>query len=311
MGPLVPSNIFYDRETQRPKLSLVGVTNFLWHFFEPDTFRRIVGPKNGTYLLPEKCAGREADAYADQYFLGMLALELLESRMLFVVAENEQPADPLALLERAPWAKRHQQFRAIVACLLAKDPLQRFRGGMSEVLANLRALEDASRALAKYSFCTYVVPEGEGEAAGLAFSRQFYKKFFERAPAVEKLFREAQRQRTAATAPAHEPPAIPDDMQHRKLMDGLKAVLNFRPGGQPSSIDSVAARHAGFHLDAGQLADFEASFIDTLEARVRQTAEGAAELEEIVEAWQTLFAPVRAEMLGYTERHGHSSQGRA
>src|SRR4051812_8494248 len=54
MGPLPPHGIFYDRATRRPQISLVGVTNFLWRFFEPDTFRRIVGPKSGIYLLPEK-----------------------------------------------------------------------------------------------------------------------------------------------------------------------------------------------------------------------------------------------------------------
>ena len=66
MGPLPPSSIFYDARTKWPQISLVGVTNFIWHFFEPDTFRRIVRPKFGTYLLPEKVNGNKADIRADQ-----------------------------------------------------------------------------------------------------------------------------------------------------------------------------------------------------------------------------------------------------
>ena len=54
MGPLVPRNIYYDPATMRPQISLVGVTNFLWHFFDTPTFARIVAPSGGIYRLPEK-----------------------------------------------------------------------------------------------------------------------------------------------------------------------------------------------------------------------------------------------------------------
>ena len=302
MGPLPPSNIFYDRATQRPQISLVGVTNFLWRFFDPDTFRRIVGPESGTYRLPEKSVADPVDDRADQYFLGMLALELLEGRALFIGANNEPPVEPLDVLKNAHWAKRHEQLGAIVARLLAKEPKDRFSDGMSEVLANLRTLEDSSRALAKYSFRAYVASEVQGDSPGAGFSKSFYENLFARAPAVRKLFLDAHQRRTAATAQAQEPPTIPDETQYRKLMDGLKAVLNFRPGCDPSSIDSIAARHVGFHLDATQFEDFEASFIETLEQHVSRSTDDRAEIAEITEAWKKLFAPVRAEMLDYAKR---------
>jgi hemoglobin-like flavoprotein len=95
---------------------------------------------------------------------------------------------------------------------------------------------------------------------------------------------------------------MPDDTHHRKLMDGLKAVLNFRPGGEPSAIDSVAGAHRGFGLTADQLADFEASFLATLERRLEATGEDDAARAEIVDAWRTLFAPVRAELLEIATR---------
>ena len=301
VGPLLPSKIFYDQAAQRPQILPVSVTNFLWRFFDPDTFPRIVGPKSGVHRLPEKCAGDPVDHRADQYFLGMLALELLEGRELFI-ASNEQPVEPFDVLKSACWAKRHEQFGAIVSRLLAKDPKDRFED-MTEVVNNLQTLEDSSRALAKYSFRTYVAPEDQGDLAGVRFSTVFYEKFFTRAPALRKLFLDAHQQRTGAIAQAQE---IPDGSQHRKLMDGLKAVLNFRPGSNPSSIDSVASRHAGFHLDSTHFEDFEASFIATLEQHVIESSDVRTEIAETSEAWKNLFAAVRVEMLGYSStNHRH------
>jgi serine/threonine protein kinase len=298
MGPLPPANIFYDPVAWRPQISLVGVTNFLWHFFEPATFRSIVGPQSGTYELPEKVPGKQVDCRADQYFLGMLALELLdlERAPLFVVGQNEKPLDPLDLLRTASWARRHEQLSSLVARLLAKDPNDRFDGGLTEVVASLRSLEDSSRALAKYSFRTYVAAD---ESKGVEFSKSFYKKLFERDEDVRKYFEHAHEQRMAAKGPATS--TIPDETQHRKLMDGLKAVLNFRPGGNPSSIDSVAARHVDFNLNAKHFEAFEASFLATLEQRF-DPADNLAEPAEVIDAWKKLFAPVRAEMLNYPKR---------
>lgn len=301
MGPLWPNNIFYNPATQRPQISLVGVTNFLWYFFEPSTFQRIVGPKNGTYLLPEKACGELVDHRADQYFLGMLALELLEGRSLFITAGDEQPADPLELLRNSRWAQRHEQLGGILSRMLAKEPNERFTD-MAEVVANLLNLEDSGRALAKYSFRTYVAPEGEGDSAGTEFSKSFYERLFLRAPEIRRLFLDAHQQRMAARPQTEKTSTIPDETQHRKLTDGLKAVLNFRPGANPSSIDTVAARHVGFRLNAKQMEDFETCFIETLVQQFMQSKDEHADMTEITDAWKKLFAPVRAEMLDYPKR---------
>lgn len=316
MGPLVPGNIYYDAATMRPQVSLVGVTNFLWHFFEPQTFRHIVGPKNGTYLLPEKLAGAEADVRGDQYFLGLLALELMEGRPLFIVGEKDLPVDPLAVLAQAAWAPRHAQLARLVRRLLAPKPEDRFQGDaaelaaadpavrarapMREVLANLRTLESADRALAKYAYRRVVTPAWEGVAASLAFSHAFYDAFFTRSPASRTIFEHARRARGGANGP------VPDETHHRKLLDGLKAVLNFAPGAEPSAIDSLAASHAGFGLDATHFADFEAAFLATLDQALAAAGDSDADRAEIAAAWRSLFAPVRAEMLAIAARRGRT-----
>jgi hemoglobin-like flavoprotein len=78
----------------------------------------------------------------------------------------------------------------------------------------------------------------------------------------------------------------------------MKEVLNYRPGGNPSSIDTVASSHVRFNLEKDHFEAFEASFIETLRHKI-QSQEDSAHLEEITEAWKMLFEPVRAEMLGY------------
>jgi hypothetical protein len=299
MGPLVPKNIFYDAATQRPQLSLVGVTNFLWHFFEADTFRHIVGPKHGTYLLPEKLAGATPDVRADQYFLGMLALELMAGRPLFLVGEHEQPEDPLAILARAPWADRHQQFGRLVARLLQPDPDRRFQGRtaidaaapMREAMDALRALEGSARALAKHSYNHCIAVARDGLPPGVAFAQAFYADFFERSPSARALFEREHAARGGAPGAT-----LPDLVHHHKLMEGLKAVLNFRPGGTPSAIDSLVAQHRRLAVGALQLADFEDSFIVTLDRQLAACGEDDEDRAEIVAAWQQLFAPVRSEM---------------
>ncbi len=86
----------------------------------------------------------------------------------------------------------------MVSRLLNEDPQKRFRD-MTEVSASLLALEDSSRALAKYSFRTYVAPPSTGEPAGFAFAKDFYEDFFLHLPEMKKLFVDAQHQRMTGT----------------------------------------------------------------------------------------------------------------
>ena len=290
MGPMPPTRIYYDCENRRAQISLVSVTSLLWRFFEPGTFRNIVGSTGGVYLLPEKLDGKPVDERADQYFLGLLALELMEARQLFQPAGNERPADPADILEKARWVKRHEQFGEIVRRLLKKDPGERFTD-MDGVIAELDCLEDSSRALAKYSFRTYVAPSSEQEPAGTKFSRAFYAKFFRETKGAEAVFLREHDKRVAGTVSAGLTLAMPEEAQHRKLMDGLKAVLNFRPGGNPSAIDSVAIRHADMEINLGQLESFERCFLSTLGDFVSDQGD-IADMAEICKAWSGLFKPV-------------------
>ncbi len=304
MGPLVPQNIFYDTRSQRPQLALLGVTNFLWYFFDPATFRRMVNPSSGTYELPEAlhAAAENADEtrlerqhrlqQADQYFLGMLALELLQGENLFIVDEKASAREPRRFLESTPrpaWAQRHEQLFGVIDRLLQLRPSARY-DDMGQVVAQLRDLEESWRALAKASFLQHLEPAGDAQR-WFAFSKAFYGNFFSLRPQARLSFVRA-RGRPAEEAEHFEP----DNRHHAKLLDGLKAVLNYRAGGKPSAIDSVVRSHVGYGIAAGDLLPFSVAFLKTLREHLEQARLDAQSVADIVAAWQTLFAPVVAEM---------------
>jgi serine/threonine protein kinase len=308
IGPLLPGNIYYDHRTGLPQISLVGVTNFLWHFFDADTFQRIVHPKSGTYLAPEKIAQRQVDHRADQYFLGMLALELLELEQLFAVPHGAVLPSPQELLARARHSSarwtRHEQLRELVCRLLQPDPDDRF-DSMAQVVQQWAALEEPHRVLAKYAFRRWIEPDGNADS-GLAFSRRFYARFFEADASVRGIFQHAAQQRNLATTAD----ALTLDVAHlRKLVDSLKSVLNYRGGNAPSSIDSLMAVHHNRGIQPAHFQAFTDSFITTLRETWAAEATAAAktpdsvqapveppEAETIVQAWQALFAPAMDEM---------------
>jgi TIR domain len=277
MGPLLPDNVFWDEHLRRPMISLVGVTNFLWHFFEAKTFQGIVSPSSGTFIAPEKRDGSKFDQRVDQYFLGMLALELLEGKHVFGKTRVPKPLDVLDA-SKHPW-KRHSQLAKLVERLLNDDPRRRFPH-MSDVVVQLRALEESERVLAKYAYRTWVQPRGT------KFSTAFYKRFFRLDASAQEVF-ERQMPSTQPGAP------VLTEAHHKKLMDSLVAVLNFRRGSDPSSIEYLVPSHRKLRLVATQLHNFRESFITTLKAFIDPHE---PDIGAIVEAWRNLFEPALEEL---------------
>ncbi len=205
------------------------------------------------------------------------------------------PSALLAQIENstAPWT-RHEQLKKLLCRLLHPDPNRRF-DTMDQVAAQLRALEEPSRVLAKYSFRRWVEPEGDARLS-IAFSWRFYERFFSTDASVRAIFaRAAQQRRPDADGDA---PAL-DEVHHRKLIDSLKAVLNYRLGNEPSSIDSLVPMHHNRRITGPHFQAFTDSFIDTLKDSMRDAPDAAdaqGDPGEIVNAWGALFAPVIEEM---------------
>ncbi|KQP23238.1 TIR domain-containing protein [Pseudorhodoferax sp. Leaf267] len=281
-GPLPPDSVFWDERSERPMLSLVGVTSFLWHFFDPDTFTRMITPKGGTYVVPEKRNGQAMDQRADQYFLGMLALELLECERVF--AQVPAPA-PLTVLRnsRKLWT-RHQQLVALLERLLQDDPDQRF-ASMREVTSQLASLEEPHRVLAKYAYRQWVEP------LGMQFSQAFYTRFFQDDKASRAIFERALGPRAAGLI-------LVDDAHHNKLVGSLGKVLNYRRGSPPSSIDDLVPSHRDKGITIEHLRHFREAFLKTLEAQIDASD---PEKRAVVDAWRQLFEPVLDAMASMLE----------
>ena len=269
MGPLIPDALYWDERAQMPLMSLAGVTAFLWHFFDPHTFRRIVRPTAGEYVAPDKLRAEPVTPLVDQYFLGMLALQLLEGELLFRGAQPRRPLDVIAATTR-PWG-RNRQFVGLLQRLLADEPAHRFPS-MQHVVEHLAAMEEPHRVLAKWSYEQWIRQDDDGSA----FAAAFYERFFARDPQARALFGR-----------------LPDAEHHRKLVLSLVAVLNHRRGNAPTSIQPLVARHRDLQIGAAQLVSFRDAFIETLDHRL-----GAAERERdaVLAAWRQLFEPVLEEL---------------
>lgn len=330
MGPLVPAYVFYNRSTQRPLLSLTSVSNFLWQFFEPESFGRLINPDMGGYTLPERkdpVSGKPVPQQtfcgtyspritqkADQYFLGMLALELLEGKVLFSGHGGGGFPNPLSYFDNEAnhaWCKRNDALAQVIEKLLREDPGARYEN-MREVAAALIGVEDQKRALAKHSYREYIAPKDSDDpdnSAGVRFSEKFYKRFFEKSADVEAAFKRAQEQNlkkmlastTGGSALARNvtvPSMLPLLEHHKKLIAALAAVLNYRGGSRPTSISPVVERHREIEIADSLFDYFKESFLEVLreEIQMKRPEGGDAEARETCAAWEELFAPVMKDM---------------
>jgi hemoglobin-like flavoprotein len=168
------------------------------------------------------------------------------------------------------WRREHAQLWSIIGKLLEPDPGRRW-DSMQEVARRLRALEEEGRALAKRVF----LAAADGNADGgvhlknnVGFFEQFYDAFLTASPESLSKFEGKDLK-----------------VQHAKLMHAMVAVLNFRPGNEPTSLDPYLEAHRGKGITAREFDKFRESFLATMD---RFTGGD----QRIRKAWEDLFAPV-------------------
>jgi serine/threonine protein kinase len=272
LGFVTPSDIYYDQDSARLRIAPLGVSSFLWHVLDWDRFVKWVDQRASAYQLPEQLnrPSERATRKADQYVLARLGLELLEGKsfdcILGAKSLEEFWEKPESFITGI-WKDNHRQLWGILNTMLRKDPRARW-GSMDEVVRKLRALEESGRALAKR---TYVLPQGvtADHAAfhlenNTAFFKTFYDSFF------------------SASKESAEKFTGPPEQQHRKLMDAMVSVLNFREGNSPTSLDQFLAVHRGKGITTREFEQFRVCFIKTLKTFAD---------DEEVKAWDDLFKP--------------------
>jgi len=280
-GLMTPRHIYYDARAQKLLLPAVGVSSFLWSKLGWERFSawQDADGNAAAYVAPEQRDSHEATHLTDQYMLGQLAFQMLEGRLPFDirrpldVLEKEEFWENPQTTVKGNWPAAHQAFANVIFKMLDRVPARRWRN-FDEIIARLRVMDDESRALAKL---TYLGSNGSSLSLGRdeAFFRDFYREFFARAPGAERKF---DRKNTD---------------QHRKLMESMVAVLNFRPGNEPTALTAVLEKHLDPRIKPtpAEVDQFRDAFLHTLESRMPGTMSDK-ERAVILNAWRDLFAPV-------------------
>lgn len=215
-----------------------------------------------TYLAPETSAGQPANGAdrerldaLEQYYLGLLGLELLLGRPPCEVQCFDDLAikgrffdDPRAFFddgrgEAESWVDASPALAYVLIRLLARHPGQRI--GSSDVVA--RDLE--SLAAGGLPSCLRRQLDADGERILKPdFTNAFYDRLFAARPALEGRFGDRERQ-------AH------------MLADAMPDLLAFDPQfPRTSRFQQLADKHAGYGIDADDVEAFSSSFLAQVDA---------------------------------------------
>jgi serine/threonine protein kinase len=281
IGPIRPSQVHYDKVHNKVRISLVHIANeTLTSCRQRPTL--LLDDDALTYLSPERYDGEKVTGLTDQYYLGLLGLELLlgrppvdvgtfanleikkqffeSPRLFFGELPSKQPAFSFVLarmLERKPekrWASMSDLIRA----------LQQIEAGEVPEILRERADEDYSDKLRD----------------NRSFFHSFYQRFFESSDEIGKLFDRR---------------GVKLDDQYRKLDRAMGSLLNFNRRLKTTSIDAQIESHGDFGLEAKHFEFFREAFLHAL--RQMKTID-----EYSQEAWRAILDPALSYMRDKTCR---------
>jgi serine/threonine protein kinase len=298
-GPMVPDHLFYDDRLNRVRFSAISISNYAWDVLGWRRFTMLVNNEFEGYAAPEQLdAERSAmkldKRSIDQYMLGQLAVAMLDRKRSSARApvrgdnEFERRRETLAepLKYAGSWKDTHPQLARIISRMLAVDPKARWSAetGMSDIATELAHVESHRRALAKGSFLKWIENDER-------FFEEFYAHFF-------------QSMKRNGVASIEKFKGIDRQQQNEKLRRGMAAVLNFRPGNEPTALRYVAHGHRKLGVSGVELQQFADSFLEVLgrrlNERIPRSDPMARRKEDIMEAWKALLEQV----LDYFRKEG-------
>jgi len=299
-GPMIPEHLFYDEALDRLRFSALSISNVAWDVLGWKKFAALIDDNSARYVAPEQAGIERGVAKidkrkTDQYMLGQLMVEMLDGRLpLGASAGSRDDLDQKVKLFDQPlryaggWKTWHPQLEQVVTRMLARDPEDRW-SGMSEIVTELRGVEAERRALAKESYVKWIDTDTR-------FFEDFYRAFFA----------------TRVAKQAHSASKFDNrEQQHEKLRKGMAAVLNFRPGNEPTSLRYVIGAHQHKGVTHEELKQFEETFMKVLTQRLdthlKGTGAAARRKADILAAWREQFALV----MRYFRENGLKPAGRA
>jgi serine/threonine protein kinase len=275
VGPVRPSHVHYELATKNVRISLVHVAHeTLKSCLQRPTL--LLDPDALTYLIPERYFGREIEPSADQYYLGLLALELLQGKppvLVSAFADLERKREFFdAPREFFPELSVQQPtFSFVLTKMLEKEPHNRWPS-MSELAAVLQQLAAGN------------VPKSVKSAAihdyksklrnNRSFFDSFYRALFASSEEIHGIFN-----RRGVTMEA----------QYKKLDGAVQHLFHFDRGIELTSLDQLAEMHREFDLTAEHFDLFREAFLKALhEAKITDPYSR--------DAWRAILDPALAFM---------------
>ena len=274
VGPIRPSHVHYD-EKKKARISLLHIANETMPVGNrPAT--ALLDDDGLTYLSPERYSGASIDPRVDQYYLGLLALELLQGKPPVCVTKFSDLENKAHFFE-APRSyfgdlrSKHPAFSFVLARMLERAPEKRWpsMSTLTDALEQLSngGIPDAVRAQASDDYCEKL---GKDDA----FIAVFYELLLDFSEAVRQLFE--KRKVTVSN-------------QSRKLNNAMVDIFNFHRHMKPSTLDRHIQPHCEMGLDIGHFNAFREAFLGALRKSPRMD-------DYSEDAWRALLDPALAYM---------------
>ena len=264
VGPLRSSHVYRDPINGNCKTSLMQMSQATMQSGRARPMT-VLQEDELTWLSPEQYAGERLQAATDQYYIGLLGLELLTGAPPVPVrsyADLDKKrtffAAPMAGFEK--YRKESPALFFVLARMLERRPEDRWQ-----------SMADAQRALKKIAEGS-IPDEVRSEARkswdlqNSAFYRNVYAELFYAAPDVQHLFRD-----------------IDMDEQHKKLRAAVGKLLSFRPTDYPNSMSPHAASHERLGLQPKHFEAFRDAFLTALSSQKKKAD------NYVMDAWRAIF----------------------
>jgi serine/threonine protein kinase len=277
IGPMEPSHVHYDQATKKVRISLLRISNeTLKSCRQRPTF--LLDSDALTYLSPERYHGRDVGALVDQYYLGLLGLELLQGKPPVEVAsfahlETKRKffESPRAFFGDLPI--QQPAFSFVLTKMLEQDPRNRWTS-MSELTV---ALQQTATGIVPTTVKRYAA---DNYRTKLHDNRRFFDVFY------RTLFKASDEIRAIFTERG-----VTMDDQYRKLDGAVRYLFSFDPTIDPTNLDDHVEKHKKLGLRGKHFELFRAAFLEALrETTVTDTYS--------LDAWRAILHPALAFMRG-------------
>jgi hemoglobin-like flavoprotein len=286
VGPLRPSHIYRNPDNGKIKISPIQMSQATLQTSQARPLS-VMGEDELTWLAPEQYDGRKVQVATDQYYIGLLGLELLTGAPPVKVSCFADLNKKCAFFA-APMAKFDEHRKAspalffVLARMLARRPEDRWP-----------SMADAQRAIGQIAEGS--LPDELRNKArdtyrklrSSNFYRDLYEEMFRISPETRKIFEK-----------------INMEEQQEKLHEAAGQLLNFRPTDDPNPMSPHASRHRERGLKPEHFTAFRDAFLTALSKQKPKPDSYA------VDAWRAILDAGIVYMTADDTRDGSAARRR-